>query len=141
MKNIFLRWGPALVLMLIIFVVSAQPKTDIPQFGFWDLAVKKLAHLLGYGLLAVAMGRGVRGAAPFAWRQLVWALALTVIYALTDEYHQTFVAGRGGNLIDVGIDGLGATLGLAIRLGWEWRFPRPRRRAVPSPSQSQSSRR
>lgn len=139
MKNIFLRWGPALALMFIIFLVSAQPKTDIPQFGFWDFAVKKLAHLLGYGVLAVAMGRGVRGAAPFAWRQLVWALALTVIYALTDEYHQTFVAGRSGNLIDVGIDGLGATLGLAIRLGWEWRLRL--RRVVPSPSQSQSSRR
>lgn len=141
MKSAFLYWAPAVGLMLLIFLVSAQPKTDIPQFGLWDLAVKKSAHMFGYGLLGVAMLRGVRGSAPFAWQQLVWALAFTLLYALTDEYHQTFVAGRGGNLLDVGIDGVGATLGLAIRLGWEWRFPRPHRPAVPSPSKSESNRR
>jgi len=137
MKSIVLRWLPAFALMTLIFSVSAQTKTDLPQFGFWDLSVKKAAHMLGYGLLAIAMLRGVRGEAAFTWRQLAWALALTVAYALTDEYHQTFVAGRGGKLVDVGIDGIGAMVGLAIRLGWQRRFGRPQ--VVPSPNKSESN--
>ena len=46
------------------------------------------------------------------------AMALTfvicVLYAITDEYHQTFVAGRSGELRDVVIDSLGALLGILI---------------------------
>jgi VanZ family protein len=36
------------------------------------------------------------------------ALALCVLFAMSDEYHQTFVPGRGGTLTDVAIDALGA---------------------------------
>jgi hypothetical protein len=139
MRKLFLRWGPAIGMMALIFFVSSQPKADIPQFGVWDLLVKKAAHMFGYGLLAVAVLRGVRGEAPFAGKQIVWALMWTLLYALTDEYHQTFVAGRGGTLIDVGVDALGALVGLAIRLGWARLFPR--RRLFPFPNKSGSSHR
>ncbi|MEK6574993.1 MAG: VanZ family protein, partial [Chloroflexota bacterium] len=80
--------------MIIIFIVSSQPKADIPDLGIWDLPVKKSAHLIGYALLGVVMLRGVRGDAPCTRSHRVWAFALTVLYAMTDEYHQTFVPGR-----------------------------------------------
>jgi len=41
---------------------------------------------------------------------------LAVAYALSDEYHQTFVPGRNGNLFDVMIDGVGACA--AMLLHW-----------------------
>jgi VanZ family protein len=41
-------------------------------------------------------------------RNIAIALALCVLFAISDEYHQTFVPGRGGTLADVAIDGLGA---------------------------------
>lgn len=36
------------------------------------------------------------------------------IYAITDEYHQTFITGRTGQFIDVLIDTAGSALGLII---------------------------
>ena len=138
MTKVFLRWGPALGLMLAIFLFSSQPKADIPDFGLWDLLVKKSAHILGYTLLGMAMARGVRGESPLTGRRLGAAFALTVLYAVSDEYHQTFVPGRGGNLWDVGVDALGATIGLGLL---KWRLARLRPPAAPSPSRFESSRR
>ena len=140
MKTIIARWGPALALMILIFIISSQPKANIPEFGLWDLFVKKGSHLLGYGLLGGAMLRGVRGPAPLTLRQMGWAFALTAMYALTDEYHQTFVTGRGGNLWDVGVDAAGATIGLTLQ-GWRLARLRPASLAAPYQSKSESNRR
>jgi VanZ family protein len=41
---------------------------------------------------------------------LAWGLC--ILYAITDEYHQSFVPGRSPRGMDVGIDALGAVLGL-----------------------------
>lgn len=43
---------------------------------------------------------------------LIIALILSVGFAVTDEYHQTFVAGRTGQPLDVIIDSAGAVVGL-----------------------------
>ncbi|MCJ7711091.1 MAG: VanZ family protein [Chloroflexi bacterium] len=53
------------------------------------------------------------------WRQpRTWAVALvlTACYAITDELHQGFVAGRYPSPVDVGIDTLGALIAIAIVL-------------------------
>ena len=55
------------------------------------------------------------------------ALALTFpSLAVLDEYHQTFVPGRGGTWSDVAIDTLGATL--AGLVAWRWRSTYSERR-------------
>ena len=125
MMRFLCRWGPALGLVIIIFIVSSQPKSDVPDFGVWDLLVKKGSHMIGYALLAR--------------RHYVWALVLTALYAMTDEYHQTFVPGRGGNVWDVGVDALGATISLSLR--WRQALALQRPLATPSPSKTESSRR
>ena len=38
------------------------------------------------------------------------AVALAIAYAVTDEYHQTFVHGRHGSPVDWAIDSAGAAL-------------------------------
>ena len=48
------------------------------------------------------------------WLTLLIALVLSVVFAITDEYHQTFVAGRTGQAMDVIIDSIGAIVGLII---------------------------
>jgi VanZ family protein len=55
-------------------------------------------------------------------RNLILAATVGILFALSDEYHQTFVPGRGGTLRDVGIDGLGVAL--ACTLAWLRRDPR-----------------
>ncbi len=61
MKGFLSRWGPALVLMAVIFAASATPGEDLPNAGDWDTVFKKGGHLLGYALLGVAYLRGLAG--------------------------------------------------------------------------------
>jgi len=50
---------------------------------------------------------------------LAWAFFLTMIYAISDEYHQSFVPGRSGNLADLVIDATGAAAGLWLACLWQ----------------------
>ena len=106
------RWGPALLMMTLIFAVSSLPTGSIPSWsGVVDFVFKKGGHMIGYGLLALAILRGVGKENPAAYR-LAWVLAL--VYAITDEFHQRFVPGRGATALDVLIDSGGAAITLAV---------------------------
>ena len=110
------RWGPAIVMMTLIFAASSLPSRSIPSWtGVADFVLKKGGHMVGYGLLALAMLRGVGKEKPAAYR-MAWMLAL--VYAMTDEFHQRFVPGRGATTLDVLIDGAGAALALVLHQFW-----------------------
>jgi len=57
---------------------------------------------------------------PFRW--VLVAAAFAVLYGITDEFHQSFVAGRSASELDVGFDALGsiaaATLGYGALTWW-----------------------
>lgn len=103
------RWVPALILMMAIFAFSSQTSNDLPDFGGWDYFVKKSAHGIGYGLLALSYLRALPG------RRYTLAWFLAVLYSLTDEFHQSFVPGRMASLVDVFVfDNAGAILALFL---------------------------
>lgn len=107
-----LRWMPAMILMAVIFIASSTASEDLPSYGAWDALVKKSGHMTGYGLLALAYWLGLSGGgvkkSHFA---LAWGMAL--LYALSDEIHQSFTPGRHPALMDVLLfDGGGAALAL-----------------------------
>jgi VanZ family protein len=106
-----LRWAPAVVIMAVIFVASATPSKDIPNYGIWDTLVKKGGHFTIYALLAAAYLRGLKRLEP---RTIALALLMAVGYAVTDEFHQMFTSGRHPSPVDVGIDTLGALAGLLV---------------------------
>ena len=101
------RFGPPLALMGLIFFLSAQPDLS-SGLGGWDLYLRKGAHMTEYGLLGLLWWRalGTRSPLPGA--------GIALAYAMTDEFHQTFVAGRHGTPVDVLIDAVGIALGIAI---------------------------
>jgi VanZ family protein len=101
------RWLPVLVWAGVIFAFSSVPHLST-GLGTWDYVLRKGAHMTEYAILALLV---LRAAGSYAW-----AFALTVGYAASDEFHQTFVRGRHGSPVDVGIDAVGALLGLAASL-------------------------
>jgi VanZ family protein len=101
------RWFPALFFMAAIFMFSAQPSANLPNFLGWDYFVKKASHALGYGLLALSYLHYFKYDKKRYW--LAWLMA--VAYSATDEFHQSFVAGRNASVYDVVIfDNLGALI-------------------------------
>ena len=99
------HWLPVVIWAGVIFTLSAIPHlgTDL---GTWDLILRKCAHVTEYALLAFLLARAVGREAP--------ALALGILYAASDEFHQSFVAGRHASPIDVAIDTVGLLIGIAL---------------------------
>jgi VanZ family protein len=114
MKLWIWRWGPALTIMILIFIASTIPGSDLPEFGVWDFSIKKTGHMLGYALLTAAYLHGMdSGRRTARFRSLI-AICLAILYAVSDEFHQTFTPGRNASPWDVCIDAVGGGIGLAV---------------------------
>jgi hypothetical protein len=108
------RWLPAIILMTAIFVASSTPGNDIPGFGGWDTIVKKGGHMTGYALLTISYLYALGNSRKGNWLILVLAILLAVLFAASDEFHQSFTPGRISSVADVCIDALGAVIGTLI---------------------------
>jgi VanZ family protein len=94
-----------LAMMAVIFVLSAQSDLD-SGLGLVDLIGRKIVHLATYLVLTLAWFWALRPVAGFG-RALAVAAAISLLYAASDEYHQSFVEGRTGSPVDVAIDAVG----------------------------------
>lgn len=105
----FSNWLPAVLTMAVIFWFSSRPAEELPVFSWADAIIKKLGHIAGYAILTFSYWRGLGMKQDKRW--LAWLLAL--LFAVTDEIHQSFVPGRHAGVWDVLIfDNLGALTGL-----------------------------
>jgi VanZ family protein len=110
---LLLRWAPSILIMGAIFFFSSLPSSQIPSFGEWDVLIKKAGHATGYALLGLAYYYALP---PRLSSGIRWILAffMAILFAMSDEFHQSFVMGRNSSIIDVGIDALGAAIALTI---------------------------
>lgn len=118
-KKVLLQWGPAFLWMAAIFFVSSQSSLPQAPDTLLDLILKKGLHMAAYGVLAGLFWRALGPRRHWARAGMAWLLA--VLYAATDEYHQTFVPGRHGRPMDLAFDGLGALIALWLIQRWERR--------------------
>ena len=102
-----LAWLPAIAWAGLIFAFSAQPNLRFAPDEGLDFLIRKAGHMVAFGILALLLWRAMAGTT--AWLR-TWAWALAVLYAITDELHQGFVAGRHPSPIDVGTDAAGALI-------------------------------
>ncbi len=110
-----LAWLPVLAWAALIFAFSAQSDLRFVDDKSLDFVVRKVGHAGVFGILALLAWRAM--GMTTEWRQPrtpIVALGLTVAYAITDELHQGFVAGRYPSPVDVSIDSLGALVAIAI---------------------------
>ena len=123
-------WLPVLLWMVFIFIgstdlMSAEHTSRfIGPFLRWfapditdatvaaiQLFVRKCAHLTEYAILSALLLRALRQHL-LAARSVAFVLA--ALYAVLDEFHQSFVPSRTGSPWDVLTDSIGAVLGLVI---------------------------
>jgi VanZ family protein len=98
-------WLPVALWAGVIFTLSSIPALD-SGLGTWDTVLRKLAHLVEYGVLGALLYRALRREPA--------AVALGSLYALTDEIHQAFVSGRRGSPLDWLIDTVGVVAGVLL---------------------------
>jgi VanZ family protein len=98
-------WAPVVVWAAVIFAFSSVPSLST-ELGTVDTILRKLAHLAEYAVLGALLCRALRRPAL--------AILVATLYAVSDEVHQTFVEGRVGAPLDVGLDAIGAAVGVLL---------------------------
>ena len=98
-------WFPVVAWAAVIFALSSIPNAST-GLGNWDLVLRKIAHFGEYAILGALLFRAVE-------REAV-AVAAGVAYAITDEIHQSFVAGRHASALDVLLDAAGVVVGVLL---------------------------
>ena len=97
-----------LALMALIFYLSAQPSVG-PELPAWTRIV---AHFTEYAVLATLWLWALYPA--LGPRALAVAAGISILYAISDEYHQSFVEGRDSDPLDVIIDAAGVAAALLL---------------------------
>jgi VanZ family protein len=136
MRSFLKYWLPPFIWLAVIFVgstevMSAEQTSHFlvpflrwldPQISFATIAaihfaLRKLGHLTEYAISAALLWRALRrGTHLQAKMSILFLLAwlAAAIFAVTDEFHQSFVPSRTASAIDVMIDLCGAMIGLII---------------------------
>lgn len=109
--------------------------TGSKNYEFIHYIVRKTGHFLEY------MALGCTLVLPFAItfikspairfqniKILLCSEIFSAFYACTDEFHQLFVEGRDGNIVDVGIDSIGALVGICVGFVLLWIIQHIRKR-------------
>ena len=104
----------------IRFVSRYLPSTSVQGYWatFWlycGIFLVKGWHVTEFAFIYCLVHFALRtGLGLPASKTRVWSFVVSLLFAASDEWHQTFVPGRGGTIIDVGIDLIGITLAAII---------------------------
>lgn len=119
-----LLWLPPAVWAGVIFKLSAGTVPVASEFYWNDFVIKKSAHMLFYGILALLVYRGLRGEGIKKKKAMIWAVIVAAFYGATDEYHQMFTQGREARVRDIFFDGIGAIGAMLITYYWLPKLPK-----------------
>ena len=108
----------------LIFFFSSLQTIPSPQDTVLNFVLKKSAHIFEYAVLYWLTFRAINWevyeTSPQKKRvDYLSPLIFTLIYAIFDEIHQSFIPNRHAKLYDVGFDSVGALLAI-------WRIYRNR---------------
>jgi len=102
---------------LVPFLLWLHPQISFKTIMLIQFIVRKAGHVTEYAILASLLWRVLRHYWPLLrsfWRPAMAALVMAVIFAMTDEFHQSFYPSRTATAHDVLIDTMGAIVGLLI---------------------------
>lgn len=105
---------PVVAWAVVIYTLSAQTVLAGFDVSIFDFIFKKSAHMFVYAVLYVLLYRAINLTTDhkFRYLQLLLPLLIGIVYAMSDELHQSTVPGRFATLRDVGYDTLG--MGIAF---------------------------
>jgi VanZ family protein len=91
-----------------------QPKFENQKLIALDHIIRKNAHGFLYMVLAILVSASLFAYEKSGKYAIVYVLFICQFYAVTDEFHQSFVPGRTSLVSDVLVDFIGTLLGLII---------------------------
>lgn len=96
------------------FLLWLNPSISPEAIAHAHFVIRKAGHVTEYAILAGLLFRALRHSPGGFWRRAAFAFFPAIIFASTDEWHQSFVASRTSSLGDVGFDTIGAIVGILV---------------------------
>ncbi len=136
MRN-FKYWLPVILGMIFIYWMSTEafsskstlriiepmirffaPSLSRKEITMINGVIRKAAHVIEYLVLGILLFRAFRAGSHErrSWRWASSALAVVMLYAITDEFHQLHVPVRTASLVDVGYDTLGGLFAQCVSI-------------------------
>ena len=140
--KVVLSWFLVFVVMFMIFGFSGEPgeKSEETSKGFivevldivmekeeitpqvvkkFQFPVRKMAHFGEYMLLGFCLINALKETTnKKVLFNGLFSVAIALLYAITDELHQSFIGNRGPKYVDVLIDFSGSVIGVLIFIGF-----------------------
>jgi VanZ family protein len=135
MRRKIVKWLLVITWMVVIFVFSNQNgdqsshnnrfvvevlknigiNLDSILGSIDNYLIRKLAHMTEYFILFHLLYNALCDKYNF-WKASLVSIVVIFIYACSDEYHQSFIPGRGPSFKDVMIDTSGGGIALIVRI-------------------------
>lgn len=132
-RKIHIRWALVFVWMAVIFYFSSQEGSISHQKSFsialfveriiefiagkeivtsanrkgFEFLIRKIAHVTEYFILSMLFYQAFFETNKSSKKSAILSGIFSVLYAISDEFHQVFVFGRGPSPVDVMIDSIG----------------------------------
>lgn len=130
-----ISWLLVILWMALIFYLSHQPAMESNSLstgiveriiavidrvtfdididtGYFNFFIRKSAHFFTYLILGMLVFNALTSSGMRGLRRFFIALAVCILFAVSDEVHQLFIPGRAGQVRDVMIDTAGAIVGV-----------------------------
>jgi VanZ family protein len=103
--------------MLLGFLI---PKISSQELSLIHAVIRKAGHVTEYFILGLLLFRSFRGSSisSWNWRWSFLAIVVVVLWAASDELHQSFLLTRTGSAVDVGIDSAAGILAQFVGALW-----------------------
>jgi VanZ family protein len=129
---LIMRWLPVVAWTSLIFFFSTEHFSSDNTAGVFDsllspllsgisaeaieiihAVIRKLGHWTEYGVLSMLLLWALKNDSDrvWEWRHACWTLGFVLMYAISDELHQSFVPSRTASVGDVMIDVFGGICG------------------------------
>lgn len=111
MKRTFVAlWGPFVGSLVVVFWLSSLSRVTGANHA-WD----KMLHAVGYSVLGVLALRAFHGGFErLRPKPTLYAALAVILWAVSDEFHQSFVPGRDASRLDVLADAVGFVLAVLL---------------------------
>ena len=105
-----------LATMTIVYMSSIPESLTWGRRSFTAEVISNLLHIPAYAVTTILWLKAFRTKENVSWPSKMQIFILTglILFAFSDEIHQSFVPGRTASLMDIGLDILGIILGLVV---------------------------
>src|SRR3989344_6509481 len=112
-SRIIFYWLPPTIWMTLIFFLSSRLRVSVTGEFLFDFIFFKSLHMIEYAILYFLLFRAfysIKNQQLAIGNKFLYPLFISILYALSDEVHQTFVPTREGKVRDVIFDTAGILL-------------------------------